>query len=74
MVWRGTCRYWALILFVGGTMTCALLVMLALVIFESYRAFKFATLYDDVRWVVTAGGRGDASSTCTPAHSAVLRV
>ncbi len=48
---RGTFGYWLLIVFVGAIITTALVVMIALVIFESYRAFKFANLYDDIRYV-----------------------
>jgi hypothetical protein len=48
---RGSFGYWALIVFVGTIISTAIVVMIALVIFESYRAFKFANLYDDIRYV-----------------------
>jgi hypothetical protein len=48
---RGSFGYWLLIVFVGTIISTAILVMIGLVIFESYRAFKFATLYDDIRCV-----------------------
>ena len=47
---RGSFGYWLLIVFVGSIITAAITVMIGLVIFESYRAFKFATLYEDVRY------------------------
>jgi hypothetical protein len=52
---RGSFGYWALIVFVGTIISTAIVVMIALVIFESYRAFKFATLYDDIRFVGAVG-------------------
>jgi hypothetical protein len=47
----GSVGYWLLIVLVGSIITLSVLVMLALVVFESYRAMKFATLYTDIRWV-----------------------
>ncbi len=52
---RGSFGYWLLIVFVGTIISTAILVMIGLVIFESYRAFKFATLYDDIRCVPCGG-------------------
>ena len=59
---RGSFGYWALIVFVGTIITTAIVVMIALVIFESYRAFKFANLYDDIRWVACMCLRGTVST------------
>jgi hypothetical protein len=55
---RGSFGYWLLIVFVGTTITVAIAIMILLVIFESFRAFKFATLYEDVRWVLCGCLRG----------------
>jgi hypothetical protein len=46
---RGSVGYWTLIVFVGAIITMSIAIMVALVIFESYRAFKFANLYEDIR-------------------------
>lgn len=43
--------YWVLIVFVGGVITIVILAMFILIIFESYRAFKYSKLYEDVRCV-----------------------
>ncbi len=45
----GTFFYWLLIIFVGTTIVLAIVVMAVLVMFESYRAFKYSKLYEDVR-------------------------
>jgi hypothetical protein len=54
---RGSIGYWFLIVLVGATITASIAVMIGLVIFESFRAFKFATLYEDVRCVFFRVGR-----------------
>ena len=46
----GSFFYWLLIIFVGTTIVLAIVVMAVLVMFESYRAFKYSKLYEDVRW------------------------
>ncbi len=46
---HGSFGYWLLIVFVGTTISLSFAAMLGLIVFESFRAFKFASLYDDIR-------------------------
>jgi hypothetical protein len=47
----GSAGFWALVVFVGGVISFAILAMFVLIGFETVRAFRFAHLYQDIRCV-----------------------
>ena len=44
-VHEGSWLYWLLIVFVAGVISLSILVMFILILFESYRALRYSTLY-----------------------------
>jgi hypothetical protein len=47
----GSAGFWALVVFVGGVISFAILAMFVLIGFETVRAFRFAHLYQDIRYL-----------------------